>query len=152
MKTITTKLGGPMAMPDLQEWFNTAAGAVVGAVASFLALRRKFSKDSAEIAQDQLNTSWLKTLLSERDMAMASAKDAWSQRTEDAKRIAKLETILEARESEMKQLKDQLFAFRVELRRLNDKIKQLDPNHDAMLLVPDDDDDEPTIPGPRSAP
>jgi phage shock protein A len=148
----TNTKGGAMAMPDFQEWINTVSGAVAGAIGSFLFLRRKFSKDSAEIAQDQLNTNWLKTLLAERDMAMASAKDAWSQRTEDAKRIAKLETILEARESEMKQLKDQLFAFRVELRRLNEKIKQLDPHHDAMLLPRDEDDDEPTIPGPRSAP
>jgi septal ring factor EnvC (AmiA/AmiB activator) len=132
-----------MAMPtNLTEWLNTAMGAFVGAVASFLALRRKYSQDSAGIAHDEVNSSLLKTLLSERDMAMSTAREAWSQRTEDAKRIAMLETQLQQREVDLKLLKDQVFAFRVELRRLNNKIKRLDPNHDSMLFLEPDPDDE----------
>jgi chromosome segregation ATPase len=152
MHTTNTKLGGTMAMPDLQEWLNTAAGAVAGAVSSFLFLRRKYSKDSAGIAHDEVSTSLLKTLLAERDLAKTEAREAWAQRTEDAKRIAQLETVLEARDAQMKNMSEQLFAFRLQVRRLTQIIIRLDPTAAALLEMPADDEDEPTIPGPRSAP
>jgi len=143
-----------MALPDLQEWLNTAAGAVAGAVSSFLLLRRKYSKDSAGIAEDGIRIDSLKAAEDRSAAAWEVAKEAWAQRSADAAAIARLQTLLEARDAQMKDLRDQLFAFRVQIRRLTQIIIRLDPTAEVLLETAGhpDDDDEPTIPGPRSAP
>jgi hypothetical protein len=126
-------------MPDLmtpvQEWINTALAAIGGAAASFFALRRKYSQDTTAITRDRAESNLMVTLMTERDAAMRTAQEAWSQRTEDAKAIARFEALLEASERETKRLRDEIFSMRLHTRKLTAIIVRLDPQAAQMLQL-----------------
>lgn len=120
-------------MNILQEWANTITTSVVSAGAAFLFARRKFSKDSAGIAHDKGESNLIATLIAERDAANSNAREAWAQRVEDAKRIARFEALMEAAERETKRLRDELFSLRLHTRKLTTIIIRLDPNAAQLL-------------------
>jgi hypothetical protein len=125
-------------MPDLnslQDWVHTALAGVGGAAATFFALRRRFSQDTAFITQDKAQGNLITTLIAERDSAMRSAKEAWDQRTQDAKAIARFEALMEAGERETKRLRDEIFALRLHTRKLTAIIVRLDPQAAHLLQL-----------------
>lgn len=125
-------------MPDittLPEWLNTALGGLGGAAAMFFGLRRRYSQDSTAIVQDKAQGTLITTLIAERDAAMRSAKEAWDQRTADAKAIARFEALMEAGERETKRLRDEIFALRLHTRKLTAIIVRLDPQAAHLLQL-----------------
>jgi hypothetical protein len=122
-------------MNSLPDWLATILSAIGGAVGSFFVLRRRYSQDSNAIAHDKAEGTLIATLLAERDAAMQSAKEAWSQRTDDAKAIARFEALMEAGERETKRLRDEIFALRLHTRKLTAIIVRLDPQASALLQV-----------------
>lgn len=123
-------------MPDmngLQEWVSTALAGVGGAIATFFALRRKYSQDSKAIAHDTTESKLLTTLMAERDAYMRIAKEAQEQRVIDVARIAHFEALMEAGERETKRLREELFAMRMHTRKLTAIIVRLDPKSAQML-------------------
>ncbi len=108
-------------------WIEAVVGAAGGAVASFLALRKRYSQDSASIARDKSESTFIATLMAERDMAMKQAHEAWSQRVDDARALARLEALLEARDREVTRLRDELFSLRLHIRKLSAIAVRLDP-------------------------
>lgn len=122
-------------MGDIQGWVQAALGGTAGATGMFLALRRKFSKDSAAMAQDKAEVQLIATLIAERDAAMRSAREAWEQRTTDARSIARFEALMEAGERETARLRDEIFAMRLHTRKLTAIIVRLDPQAASLLHV-----------------
>lgn len=119
----------------VQDWVQAGLAGVGGAMMSFLALRRKYSHDSAAIKQDQAQTQLITTLIAERDAAMRSAREAWDKRTEDARAIARFEALMEAGERETKRLRDEIFAMRMHSRKLTAIIVKLDPKSAHLLQI-----------------
>lgn len=122
-------------MGEIQGWIQAALGTSVGAGGMFLALRRKFSKDSAAMAQDKAEVQLIATLMAERDAAMRSTREAWDQKVNDAKAIARFEALMEASERETTRLRDEIFALRLHTRKLTAIIVKLDPQAASMLGV-----------------
>lgn len=125
-------------MPDfsyLHEWASNAIAGLGGAAAMFFGLRRRYSHDSAAITQDKAQGNLITTLIAERDAAMRSAREAWDQRTADAKAIARFEALMEAGERETKRLRDEIFALRLHTRKLTAIIVRLDPQAAHMLQL-----------------
>lgn len=120
---------------NLQEWINTGLAAAAGAIASFLGLRRRYSQDSTHIAHDQAEIGLIATLRAERDSANTAAREAWAQRTEDARAIARFETLMEAGDRETKRLRDEIFALRLHTRKLTAIIVRLDPQAAQLLQL-----------------
>ena len=122
-------------MTDIQGWIQAALGGTAGATGMFLALRRKYSKDSTAMAQDKAEVQLIATLIAERDAAMRSAREAWEQRTTDAKMIARFEALQEAGERETTRLRDEIFALRLHTRKLTAIIVRLDPQAAHILQI-----------------
>lgn len=125
-------------MPDmtsLQEWWNTSLAAIGGAVATFFALRRRFSQDTKSIAHDKAESKLIATLMAERDTYMRIAKEATEQRLIDVGRIAHFEALIEAGERETKRLREELFAMRLHTRKLTAIIVKLDPQAAQLLQI-----------------
>lgn len=101
----------------------------------FLALRRKYSRDSAAMAQDKAEVQLIATLMAERDAAMKSMREAWEQRTTDAKAIARFEALMEAGDRETTRLRDEIFALRLHTRKLTAIIVKLDPQSAHILHI-----------------
>ncbi len=125
----------PAMALDNPGWLEVITGAFGGAATTFLAFRKRFSQDSAAIAQDKVETSFVATLMAERDMAMKSAREAWDQRTQDARDLARLEALLEASERETKRLRDELFSLRLHVRKLTAMAVRLDPQAAQLLNI-----------------
>lgn len=138
-------------MDSLPDWLNGVMAAAGGSVLTFLGIRRKYSQDSNAIAKDKTETSLMATLIAERDTAMRNAENAWDQRVEDARHIAKLEAQLEAQKTETTRLREELFAMRLHVRKLTAILVKLDP-HAAQLLdlnnMPRDGIDDSTVSRP----
>lgn len=125
-----------MDLPNsLNEIMSSAATALAGAGASWLALRRKYSSDTTGIAKDKAESSLMATLIAERDMAMTTAREAWAQRTEDARQIARLEARLDAEKLETARLRDELFSMRLHVRKLTSVLVKLDPTSASILDI-----------------
>lgn len=94
-KIVATTLSIPEPPPlqgvghysEQASWVLYAIGAVI---AGFFWFRRKTSRDSTEITKDRAEENLVKTLATERDKAMADAREAWARRTQDAEQIARL--------------------------------------------------------------
>lgn len=114
---------------------NTALTGLGSAAATFFFVRRKYSQDTTAIVQDKAQGQLITTLIAERDAAMRSAKEAWDQRTADAKAIARFEALMEAGERETKRLRDEIFALRLHTRKLTAIIVRLDPQAAQMLQL-----------------
>lgn len=125
---------------ELQGWIQAGLAGAGGAVATFLALRKKYSKDSALIAQDKAEVQLIATLMAERDSAMRAAREAWDQRVTDARVIARFEALMEAGERETKRLRDEIFAMRLHTRKLTAIIVRLDPQAAQSLHIEPDSD------------
>lgn len=119
----------------LQEWANTITAAAVSVGATFLAMRRKYSKDSAGIAHDKAEGNLIATLMAERDAANANAREAWAQRVIDAQRIARFEALVEAGDRETKRLREEIFSLRLHTRKLTAIIVRLDPQAAHLLQL-----------------
>jgi chromosome segregation ATPase len=86
-------------------------GTTVAIVGAVMTIRKRLSHDSLGISRDRSEQNLMKSLegtikslREERDKANAEAAEAWSTRTEDAKKIAKLESkveYLEKRENDL---------------------------------------------------
>lgn len=126
-----------METPD---WANAIAAALGGAGTAFLAMRRKWSRDTASIIADRAESNLIAMLVSERDNALAAAKEAWAQRTEDAIKITRWETLQEINEKENIRLRGELFSMRIHVRKLTAIIVRLDPSTAALLNLHDDSD------------
>lgn len=125
-------------MADLStfgEWTQSALTAAGGALGSFFVLRRRYSQDSNAIVHDKAEGNLIGTLMRERDAALISAKEAWAQRTDDAKAIARFEALMEAAERETKRLREEIFAMRLHTRKLTAIIVRLDPQAAAILQL-----------------
>lgn len=128
-------------MNDYPAWINAVVAALTGAAASYFGLRRRYSRDSVAITRDKTETTFIVTLMAERDSAMKSAKEAWEKRTEDARAIARFEALDEAREREVNRLREEIFALRLHTRKLTAIIVRLDPQAAALLQLGDGDGD-----------
>jgi hypothetical protein len=126
---------GMLDLSTFQEWASNALAGLGGAVAAYLGLRRRYSQDTAAITQDKAQGTLIATLIAERDAAMRSAREAWDQRTADAKAIARFEALMEAGERETNRLREELFAMRLHTRKLTAIIVRLDPQAAQMLQV-----------------
>jgi hypothetical protein len=122
-------------MNSIQDWVQTAMTGICSAAATFFFVRRKYSQDSTAIVQDKAQGNLITTLIAERDSAMRSAKEAWDQRTQDAKAIARFEALMEAGERETKRLRDEIFALRLHTRKLTAIIVRLDPQAAHLLQL-----------------
>lgn len=125
-------------MPDmnsLQDWVGAILTGIGSAATTFFFVRRKYSQDTTAIVQDKAQGQLITTLIAERDAAMRSAKEAWDQRTADAKAIARFEALMEAGERETKRLRDEIFALRLHTRKLTAIIVRLDPQAAQMLQL-----------------
>lgn len=91
------------------------------ALAGFFWVRRKFSSDNTAIAKDAAEKSLVQVLREERDKAMAEAREAWARRTQDAERIASLE-------SENKFLKRDIEVVKQQLAYVIAAIKTIQPD------------------------
>lgn len=129
-----------MDVPDLGGLGTTVGTAVAAAAAAYLTTRRKFSRDTAGMVADKAEGNLIAMLISERDTALTAAKEAWAQRTQDAIKIARWETLQEVNEKENIRLRGELFSMRVHVRKLTAIIVRLDPNTAALLNLHDDSD------------
>lgn len=131
------------------DWVTVILSGLGGAFASFMGLRRRFSRDTAAIQQDKTETSLMATIIAERDAALRQAKEATEGRLADAKRIARFEALQEAGDRETKRLRDEIFALRLHTRKLTAIIVKLDPQAASLLqldTMPGDGIDEGTTP------
>lgn len=119
-----------MQLPDSFELVLTALG---GAAATWLGLRRKYNKDSTDIARDKVETEFMITLRAERDQALATAREAWAQRIDDARTIATLQAEVTAGHRETERLRDELFALRIRMGKIVAIVVKLDPAAAATL-------------------
>lgn len=110
-------------------------GALGGVGVTFMAIRRRFSQDSTAIAADKAETSLISTLIAERDVAMRNAKEAWEQRIEDARSIARFEALDEAREREIKYLREQVFTMHLHIEKLTMMLMKIDPEGAKLLQL-----------------
>lgn len=130
------------------ELVQTTAAAIAGIAGTFFAMRRRYSKDSVGIVEDKAQSQLIITLMAERDSAMREAREAWAQRTADAKAIARFEALQEAGERETKRLRDEIFSLRLHIRKLTAIIVKLDPDSAHLMQLDSNSDGvaDPTIP------
>lgn len=94
--------------PSLAGW----GAAVVGLAGSLALLRRRLSRDKAEMVKDRVESRYVELLLKERDAANADWRDAWRVRQHDTEVIARLTSQNEHLIAEIARLRDEIGSFK----------------------------------------
>ena len=98
--------------------------AVLTAVGGGALLRRRLSRDRTEMTRDHVESEFLLLLLKERDQALASAREAWRQREEDAQSIARLSSQTAFQQAEIDRLHAEFDHFKRTIVRLYPTTRQ----------------------------
>ncbi len=133
-------------LPDLSPSGGGVIGLALTVVGAILYLRRKISRDGLEVAKDSAENKMLKTAISERDKAMATANEAWRSRAEDAKLIGKLSSDVVHLSQSNETMAHELTALRQEIRDLRETIKLLTSPHTVNPIPPIPDPHPPVPP------
>jgi hypothetical protein len=111
----------------------TAVGGALGTVGSVMFLRRKNSRDNAEMARDRSEENHLTALRLERDEAMRDAREAWTTRTADAQKIAHLTAENEALRRDIARMLIEFDRLERHLQKLQRAVVRLVPDAAAVL-------------------
>lgn len=90
----------------------TVCAGVVGLGASVALLRRRLSRDKAEMVKDRVESGYVELLLKERDAANADWRDAWRVRQKDTEVIARLAAQNEHLTAEISRLREEIGSFK----------------------------------------
>lgn len=88
--------------------------AVFSIAAGLLWLRRRLSRDNLEVKRDSGEMTLLATIITERNTAMADAREAWAKRAADAELIGKLSAQVESLERINERMEREIDALRAE--------------------------------------
>lgn len=112
--------------PDLPEG-SGLWGMGASALALFLYLRKKLSRDKVDIHSDEAQINLVKSLQQERDHAIKELgesrkreESAWLARNEDARLIGKLNALVEHQSGVIARLEEQVAGLRADLHNLRD--------------------------------
>lgn len=113
------------ALPVNGETATVVGSGVVGLIFSILFLRRKTSRDKLEILKDGTEGLMLRTAIDERAKAMQDARDAWSEKTSDARIIGQIT-------AENEYLKRELAAAQEQIARIRRGVQVIGHNVDRV--------------------
>lgn len=124
-----------MDLVVLSDWMRTGVTLFVGAAAGYLGLRKRYSRDTAEITHDKAESGLIETLMRERLAALELAKGASDARLEDGKALARFEERMRQCDKETSRLGDEIFTLRLHVRHLTAIIVKLDPQAAGLLQL-----------------
>ena len=104
---------------------GSIVGTIIALVHAFMWFRRKFSRDSMSIKDDNAHEKLVETLQEERDKAMKAAEEAWDTRAQDAKLIGGLTEKVNHLTAANDQLREEIHASRVEIQQMRVEIGEL---------------------------
>lgn len=138
MDKIVTAAQAPMPtvpsvpLGDAAGWYLSGA---FGLVATLMWLRRRVSRDNAEIVKDRAEGTLLQIALQERDKAMEDARKAWAQRTTDAEKIAGLRAENEYLKGEVSRLRDSFARVDNHLAQVLQAVRAVNPQFELVPIT-----------------
>lgn len=118
----------PSVIPTISVAGESAMGitGVFGAVVmGILYLRRKASRDGTEIIKDRTEGKLLEALMSERDRARASEREAWTKVNELSVVNARLESQNEYQKEEIERLRELVEQLQVQFDEVKKRLQHL---------------------------
>lgn len=127
---------------SLPDWVQAGLAAFVASAGTFLAVRRKWSKDGASIAGDTAERDMMAKLAAERDAANTRAEKAiekmqelMEQRILDAEKLARFDERMQHCDRESTRMSGEILLLKLQQRRLTAIIISLDPKSEALLRM-----------------